>query len=241
MQTKKCAHCKIDKETVEFHKASKHKDGLASLCKSCKKVADKKYVETNKERLKIQNKQYRDENIEKLKERKRKYYQENLEKFKEKGKIYREENREVVKKRKAEYRQKTKVQRNEKEKLRRKADKRYHINCTMSQSISKNLTKSKNHRAWKSLVDYSLEDLIKHLESRFEDGMSWDNYGKNGWHVDHIIPKSYFKYDSPDHPAFKAAWSLNNLQPMWEIDNLYKSNKIEITPEIQSLLDQVNH
>lgn len=240
MQSKRCGCCKVEKFVSEFHKANTRKDGLSYLCKQCKKISDKKYVEANKESLKAKNKEYRDNNVEKLKKRKRDYYQNNLEKFKEKGKAYRENNKEIVKVRKAQYRQKTKKERNEKEKLRRKIDKRYHINCTMSQSISKNLTKSKNHRAWKSLVDYSLEDLIVHLESKFTEGMTWDNYGKNGWHIDHIIPKSYFKYDSPDHPAFKAAWALTNLQPMWELDNLHKSNKIVITKEMQDLLDSVN-
>ena len=240
MTTKKCAHCKIDKNTEEFHKATKHKDGLASLCKICKKISDKKYFEANKDRLKIQSKEYRNKNVEKLKQVKKKYYEENLELLKTKGKKYREENQEVIKKRKALYRQKTKKERNEKEKLRRKNDKRFHINCTMSQSISKNLSKSKQCKAWKSLVDYTLEELISHLESKFEVGMTWDNYGKGGWHIDHIIPKSYFKFNSPEHPAFKAAWALSNLQPMWETDNLKKNNKIEITDEIKVILDSVN-
>lgn len=240
MQTKKCAHCKLDKSANEFHKATKHKDGLGSLCKLCKKIQDKKYVDENKERLKIQNKEYRDINADIIKEKKREYYKNNRERLRIYGENYRKDNKEIVKKRKAEYRQKTKKQRNEKEKLRRKTDKRYRINCIMSQSISKNLSKSKNCAAWKSLVDYTLDELILHLESKFLDGMSWDNYGKNGWHIDHVIPKSYFKFNNPEHPAFKAAWALSNLQPMWESDNLHKSNKIIITKEIQELLDSVN-
>lgn len=241
MQTKKCAHCKLDKSTNEFHKATKHKDGLNSLCKGCKKISDKKYFEENKEELKIKSKEYRDKNSEMLKERKKNYYENNKEKFVEKGKIYRENNKDAVKQRKAKYRQKTKKERNEKEKIRRKTDKRYHINCIMSQSISKNLSKTKNCKAWKSLVDYTLEELMVHLESKFDDKMNWENYGKGGWHIDHIIPKSFFKFDSPNHPAFRAAWALSNLQPLWEHENLTKSCKIQITDEIQILLDSVNN
>ena len=95
MQTKKCAHCKLDKLTDEFHKATKHKDGLCSLCKKCKKISDKKYVEENKERLKIQSKIYRDNNVEKLKKTKKEYYENNLEILKAKGKIYRENNKDA--------------------------------------------------------------------------------------------------------------------------------------------------
>lgn len=84
--------------------------------------------------------------------------------------------------------------------------------------------------------------------------MTWENYGKNGWHIDHIIPKSFFKFDSQEHPAFKACWALSNLQPLWEttkiainygenesyIGNIDKSNRIKITNDIKIFLDSVN-
>ena len=66
------------------------------------------------------------------------------------------------------------------------------------------------------------EDLEKHLESKFEEGMSWDNYGE--WHIDHIIPQSHFDINSADCEEFKKCWSLENLQPLWKKDNLKKSN-----------------
>lgn len=55
--------------------------------------------------------------------------------------------------------------------------------------------------------------------------MSWSNYGK--WHIDHIIPLDFFKVSDPGDPKFKVAWSLENLQPLWAIDNMKKSNKLE--------------
>ena len=48
--------------------------------------------------------------------------------------------------------------------------------------------------------------------------MTWDNYGK--WHVDHIIPKSKFKFKSIDDAGLKECWKLENLQPLWAEDNL---------------------
>lgn len=71
-------------------------------------------------------------------------------------------------------------------------------------------------------LPYTIEELISHLESKFQSGMSWDNYGK--WHIDHIVPDSWFKYDSMSDEAFQKCWALNNLQPMWAKDNLSKSN-----------------
>lgn len=49
LQTKFCSSCNTTKPTVEFNKHKRMKDGLASICKSCKKVTDKIYRENNKE------------------------------------------------------------------------------------------------------------------------------------------------------------------------------------------------
>ena len=72
------------------------------------------------------------------------------------------------------------------------------------------------------LLGYNVDDLIKHLESKFQPGMSWDNYGKDGWEIDHVVPDSWFKYESKDDEDFKKSWSLDNLQPMWASENRAK-------------------
>jgi hypothetical protein len=66
-------------------------------------------------------------------------------------------------------------------------------------------------------------DYLKwHLESKFQPGMNWDNYGK--WHVDHIKPLSSF--DLTKEQDFKNACHYTNLQPLWAKDNIIKSNKL---------------
>lgn len=65
---------------------------------------------------------------------------------------------------------------------------------------------------------YTRSDLIEHLESLFEDGMSWDNYGE--WHIDHIKPISAFiREGNLNHNEVNA---LDNLQPLWAKDNISK-------------------
>lgn len=74
-------------------------------------------------------------------------------------------------------------------------------------------------------LPFTLEGLMNHLESLFQPGMSWDNYGD--WHIDHIKPESSFDYSSYEDLEFKECWCLSNLQPLWKIDNLKKGAKYE--------------
>lgn len=71
---------------------------------------------------------------------------------------------------------------------------------------------------------FTLEDLMKHLESKFQSGMTWENYGE--WHIDHIRPESSFTYSSCKDKDFMLCWSLDNLQPLWKADNLRKGAKV---------------
>jgi hypothetical protein len=72
-------------------------------------------------------------------------------------------------------------------------------------------------------LPYTVQELRSHLESKFTDDMSWDNYGK--WHIDHIKPDSWFTYSSVEDQDFKDSWALSNLQPLWAKDNLSKGNR----------------
>jgi len=77
-----------------------------------------------------------------------------------------------------------------------------------------------------AILGYTIEELRQHLESLFQEGMSWDNYGTH-WHIDHVIPKSWFNLSSENgvnEYELKLCWSLSNLQPMWTSDNLEKKN-----------------
>lgn len=104
------------------------------------------------------------------------------------------------------------------------SDIKYKINVTFGHNIWTSLKSMKCNKSWKNLVGYTLTELMEHLESKFQPGMTWDNYGE--WHIDHIIPKSSFNITSIDCDDFKKCWCLENLQPLWAKDNIKKSNKI---------------
>jgi hypothetical protein len=66
----------------------------------------------------------------------------------------------------------------------------------------------------------TIPELKAHLESKFQPGMTWDNWGKTGWHIDHIKPLS--KFDLADRQQFLQACHYTNLQPLWAEENLMK-------------------
>ena len=74
------------------------------------------------------------------------------------------------------------------------------------------------------LIGCSKEELIKHLESQFIEGMTWENWSLNGWHIDHIRPCSSFDLSDPIQQ--QQCFHYTNLQPLWAKDNLAKGNKI---------------
>lgn len=68
----------------------------------------------------------------------------------------------------------------------------------------------------------TIPELIKLLESKFKPGMTWENYGK--WHIDHSVPLSSF--DLAIRDQLLIACHFTNLQPMWAVENIQKSDKV---------------
>jgi hypothetical protein len=77
----------------------------------------------------------------------------------------------------------------------------------------------------KALVGCSTGEFRARLESMWSEGMSWDNYGKGGWHIDHIRPLCSFDLTAPEQQ--RIAFHYTNCQPLWEPDNWAKGGKWE--------------
>jgi len=76
----------------------------------------------------------------------------------------------------------------------------------------------KKNSTTEDLLGCSFKEAVKHIESLFIEGMSWDNMGE--WHIDHIRPCSSFKTDE-----LHLMNHYTNLQPLWASDNIRKGNK----------------
>ena len=148
------------------------------------------------------------------------YYIINKDKIKAQHKVYRENNIDKARMRDRAYSKANKDKFNN----RYKTDIQYKLSKLLRNRLQKSLkNKWKSGSAIKDL-GCTIDELKTHLESKFQLGMTWDNWGFEGWHIDHIKPLASF--DLTDREQFLIACHYTNLQPLWAKDNMAKSDKI---------------
>lgn len=109
---------------------------------------------------------------------------------------------------------------NLKERMRRQVTKRLKrdgIATVMREAIRRGGESNAVQRA----LGYTIADLAAHLERQFTPGMTWDRFKSGEIHIDHITPQADF--DLSDESEWSACWSLGNLRPLWDEDNIAKS------------------
>lgn len=183
----------------------------------------KKYREVNKDKLKVR----RNLNRDREKEQQRIYYKNNKDKILLKQKIRRETNNDEVKTITKNWRKNNKIKLNERSKAYHLANKN-NIQYKLRRSLRGRLFHAindnfKNGSAVKDL-GCTIDELKTYLESKFQPGMSWDNWTTDGWHIDHIKPLASF--DLTDRNQFLEACHYTNLQPLWAKDNLIKGSSV---------------
>lgn len=181
----------------------------------------KKYYQENKEKYSEYYRQYYQKNKDEIINRVKEYYKDNKEKIKKYIRCYRINNpdKEKVWRRK-EYE-------NNKDK-RKILNREYHVKYfkKIGHAILKSLKGNKNGHHWETLVNFTLNDLIKHLKETMPNGYSWEDYLNGKLHLDHILPIRLFQYNTPDDEEFKQCWSLYNLQLLPAKENLSKRELI---------------
>lgn len=235
---KTCTKCGETKPTGEFNKHAGRKDGLADWCKPCKHACDAEYRRRNPNKNKEDYAKRIAENPNYWAER----YAKDPEKERDRVRSWAEQNKDLVRQMRSEWYEANgreygaKWRAANKDKIRAKNKKSYEkvkddpiwrVENTLRVGIHRSLGDAKSGRHWEDLVGYTISELTAHLESLFSPGMSWENYGREGWEVDHKIPRSVFNYKTPDDIDFKRCWALENLQPLWASDNRSKSAKLD--------------
>ena len=94
------------------------------------------------------------------------------------------------------------------------------LRCLIRKSFKKKHYK-KDSRTF-DILGIDKNGFMKHIKSQFKEGMTWDNHGLRGWHIDHIIPLSSGK----DINEVIKLCHYTNLQPLWWDENLSKGSKI---------------
>jgi len=114
-------------------------------------------------------------------------------------------------------------------KHRRKTDVQFKLRYTLRSRLRMAIKNNYKSGSAVNELGCSISHLKSHLESKFKNGMNWSNHGigSNCWHIDHIVPLSFF--DLTDLDQLKIACNYKNLQPLWEKENLSKGSKYERT------------
>lgn len=174
-------------------------------CVSCLKDAHKAWSSKNKDYLREYKSRRVEARREEIKILRAEYRKKNKEEISKKYSDWRERNKKHLKEKNAIWRAK-----NPDNVFIRKSILR--ITGNRSDGITKG----------ELACGYSRKQLTNKIESLFQDGMSWENYGFYGWHIDHIVPVKVFIENGITDP--KVVNDLDNLQPMWREENQSKSS-----------------
>jgi len=210
---KKCPRCQEVKDVSQFYKCNTY--GVKSYCIPCELQYKKEKRKNSDHNLKIRERRKNDPEFrERMRahstaSRKKTYCPEKARKYRI---AYIEKNKERV----TSYRKKYESK--------KKNDPVYKIARACKSRLHDILKykRLKKTRKTAQALGCDWETLKIHLESQFTEGMSWDNFGLNGWHIDHIIPLSSAK---TEEDVYKLS-HYTNLQPLWAIDNIRKKDKI---------------
>jgi hypothetical protein len=216
---KQCTRCFKEKKDNEFYTEKRNKNGLTSACKECIDLKNYQYRKSERgvkiltahrksEKMKAWFREYR----------KRPYRLEKRKKY-DKSIVGKKSKSECCKR----YFANNKEKFNEYNKNKKKTDINFKLRSLLRTRICKVIAQNKRVGSAVKDLGCTLEELKNHLESSFAEGMTWENHGLYGWHIDHIKPLTLF--DLTNREQFLEAVNYKNLQPLWAIDNLVKNNK----------------
>lgn len=202
---KRCGVCGEEKDGSEFYRTAATKDGFSHRCKQCASLDQAEWRKNNPELAQARDR-----------ESWRKYqakYQRNYKRWAAENRTERNAYRRAL----------------HAEKMR--TDEAYRWEYKIRNKVYLALRGIRKSAPTERLIGCSFDQLKQHLESLWQPGMSWDNYGKHqedSWEIDHRIPVSSFNLVDPEQQ--KQCFHFSNLQPLWRRDNRAKSKKLDWKP-----------
>lgn len=218
---KQCKVCLKILNILDFY-------GTDNTCKSCRKLKVKEWALKNKEKVLKIKANYRNKNRQTLRDKNKIYYVDNHEEKLEYHRLYRKNHHDkrLVAQRK--------YYKNNKELCNRKS--RNNFKKLLKISVHHKLQKRLRDRLRAALkqnikskptldmLGCKTEYFKTYLEKQFKSNMSWENYTKTGWNVDHIIPCTHFDLSIPEDQL--KCFHYTNMQPLWWYDNNEKRAKL---------------
>lgn len=251
-----CNECKLELPISKFTIKNKERGTYDCKCKKCRYKSRIEYkneynsIPENKDKRRESRRVYKRKKAleakvirDNLKAEKQRLIDIELEKKridKEQQDLIREEKNRLKEYRKTDqYRveqdKRNKDRRKERFKFRFNNDELFAVKKRVRNLVRNSFRKKGYHKLeskTKDIIGISFNEFKLYMESKFVDGMNWEN--KNKWHIDHIIPLSTAK-SAQDLIALSH---YTNLQPLWAMDNLKKGDKLIYTEE--ELTQQLN-
>ena len=175
----------------------------------------KRYHENHREELTLKRRNSR----EKIATRNKKHYENNREKLLTRHKKYRENHREQIS---AYIKNRRKKINATQRKWRSTPEGK--IRNVLRVGISRVLHGNPKAATTLKLLGCSIEYFRSYIEKQFKSGMTWDNHGFYGWHLDHIKPCVSFDLTNPEQQ--RECFHYTNFQPLWRRENMSKHAKI---------------
>jgi len=196
---KVCTKCKQEKDLTLFSNRSNTKDGKDIYCKICKQEMSNKWKKENP-----------DKNKECQRLSDRKWYDNNKQHKLQINNEWKKKNQKHVQKWYRSY------------KTQREAtDPAFKITNKIRNRLWYAMKGRKKHCSFDEYTGCSRDFLVKYIESKFQLGMTWENYGE--WEIDHIQP--LYNFVLTEKEELLKACHYTNLQPLWKIDHKQKTKK----------------
>jgi len=200
MKEKMCTACKQMFPASVVHFYAYKNGTLRAECRTCWALRDASYRRKNRDKITARHKRYRQQHAQELREYQRKHLREG----------------DTQTKRREQARRRLALPVNRiKNNLRRRLH--HAVACAVK------------HAPTFALIGCTPDQLKAHLEAAFLPGMTWENYGKGGWHIDHVVPCAAF--DMTKESEQKKCFHYSNLKPLWGRDNMSKGKKVASRPE----------